>query len=172
MGPDIDNAISLYAHPVQRGSMCDWRDNQPTAVLEADETSIEQVIDARRQQQAVLAVQAFLVARISPRFAVACPQMGGIIKKGDSASMFNPHDPLLEQSLTLPSNDQLLPFSFRYSLVALDLRFEMVLPEFNVRIYSLHGEFRIGLTRPRPDRFRFRASPINTSVKAAGTWVR
>ena len=36
---DIDNAIGLYAHPVQRGSVSDWRDDQPTIVLEADESS-------------------------------------------------------------------------------------------------------------------------------------
>jgi len=45
---DIDNAISLYAHPVQGVMMGDWRDNEPTVVLEADKSSVEQVIDARR----------------------------------------------------------------------------------------------------------------------------
>ena len=45
---DVDNVIGFYPHPVQRGSMGNRRDNHPTAVLKADESPIEQVIDARR----------------------------------------------------------------------------------------------------------------------------
>jgi hypothetical protein len=37
---DIDNAISLYAHPVQGVMMGDRLDNELTVVLEADNSSV------------------------------------------------------------------------------------------------------------------------------------
>jgi len=155
---DIDNAISLYAHPVQGMMIGDWRDDEPTVVLEADKSSVEQVIDARRQQQSILAVQAFFVVRVSPRLAVARPQVGEIFNQRDPASVFQLHDPLFEKPLPLPGNDQLFTLGFRYSWVTLDLNLEMVLPEFHVGIYGLHGDFRVGTTRRGPDGFCLRAN--------------
>jgi hypothetical protein len=37
------------------------RDHQPAGILEADEASVKKVIDTGRQQQALFAVEAFLV---------------------------------------------------------------------------------------------------------------
>jgi hypothetical protein len=47
------------------------RHEQPAVGFERDEAAIEQVIDRRREQQSVLAVEALGVAAIAPRFAVA-----------------------------------------------------------------------------------------------------
>ncbi len=52
----VDDALGFDAHFGQRWLMRYRRDDQRARILEADEASIKQMIDARRQQQAVLAV--------------------------------------------------------------------------------------------------------------------
>jgi hypothetical protein len=42
------------------------RDPQLTGILNADKAAIEQVIDARRQQQPILPVETLIVRRVSP----------------------------------------------------------------------------------------------------------
>ena len=51
------------------------RDDQVTLVLERDEAFVEQVINRRRQQQAVLAVEALFVRAVAPGFGVARDQV-------------------------------------------------------------------------------------------------
>src|SRR5712664_2448520 len=58
--------------------MCDWRNDQSAVVFKPNEPTIEQMVDARRQQQSVLTVQSLLVGRIAPRLAMARNQMNGI----------------------------------------------------------------------------------------------
>ena len=58
---DVDSAVGLYAHFVERGSVGDRGDNQPTVVLEANEPPVEKMVDTRRQQQSILPIQTFLV---------------------------------------------------------------------------------------------------------------
>jgi hypothetical protein len=67
----VDHLPGLNAHPLQRSVMRDRRDYEITGVLETDESSVEQVVNAGRQQQTVLSVQAFLVRGIAPRLAMA-----------------------------------------------------------------------------------------------------
>lgn len=45
---NIDGASRIDPHALKRWMMRNWRNNQPTAVLKAYETAIEQMIDARR----------------------------------------------------------------------------------------------------------------------------
>lgn len=58
---DVHYAAYLDAHAQQRRTMRQRRDNQCSVVLEADEPTIEQLIDARREQEPVLAVERSLV---------------------------------------------------------------------------------------------------------------
>src|SRR5713226_2508016 len=53
---NIDGLGRIDPHSLKRGVMRNRRNNQPPAVFKADEAAIEQVIDARRQQQSVLIV--------------------------------------------------------------------------------------------------------------------
>lgn len=46
----------IDAHSLKRGVMRNWRNDQSPVVFKPYEAAIEQVIDARRQQQPVLAV--------------------------------------------------------------------------------------------------------------------
>ena len=66
--------------------MSDRGDDELAVVFEANEASIEQMIDARRQQQAIFAVEPLLVGRVPPRLAMAGDQVDRIFDAGDTAS--------------------------------------------------------------------------------------
>jgi hypothetical protein len=59
---NIDRRPCLNPHFLQGLSMRYRRYNQPAFVFETDKSPIEQVIYRRRQQQSILAVQAFFIA--------------------------------------------------------------------------------------------------------------
>jgi hypothetical protein len=52
----INNLCGVDAHSLERGTMSDRRDYELSVVLEADEPAIEEMINARSQKQAILAV--------------------------------------------------------------------------------------------------------------------
>jgi len=72
---DVDQSVRLDPHAFQGGSMGDRRDYQRTVVLEADEPPVKEVVDARREQEPVLAVKHFGVplGRSSWRFRPVRP---------------------------------------------------------------------------------------------------
>jgi hypothetical protein len=47
---DVDSVCGVNAHALERRSMCDRRDDKLAVVVEADESAIEEVIDAGRQK--------------------------------------------------------------------------------------------------------------------------
>ena len=53
---DINNPRGVDAHSLERGMMSDRRDYELSVVLEANEPTIEEVINARCQKQAIFAV--------------------------------------------------------------------------------------------------------------------
>jgi hypothetical protein len=72
--------------------MCDWRNDKRAVVFKPNEPTVEQMVDARRQQQSVLTVQPLVVGRIAPRLAVARNQMNEIFDACDAAFGLNlPH---------------------------------------------------------------------------------
>ena len=85
----VDDLCGVDAHSLKRGTMSDRGNDEPAVVFEADEAAIEQMVDARRQQQSVLAVQSLLVGRVAPRLAMARDQMNRIFDAGDPASGFD-----------------------------------------------------------------------------------
>ena len=58
---DVDHTFCFDSHSGQRLPVSDRRDDQLAGILEADEPSIKQMIDTRREQQAVLTVESLLV---------------------------------------------------------------------------------------------------------------
>lgn len=52
----INNPLSYYAHSLERRTMSNRRDYEVSIVLEAEEPSIEEVINARCQEQPIFAV--------------------------------------------------------------------------------------------------------------------
>jgi hypothetical protein len=52
----INNFYGVNAHPLERGTVSYWRNNEVSVVLKANEPAIEKMIDTRRQKQAILAV--------------------------------------------------------------------------------------------------------------------
>jgi hypothetical protein len=93
---NIDGLGRIDPHSLKRGVMRNRRNNLPPVVFKADEAAIEQVIDARRQQQSVLAVQSFLIGRVAPWLTMARDQMNGIFHPCDPASGLDLAHPLLE----------------------------------------------------------------------------
>jgi hypothetical protein len=83
-------------HSLKRGVMRYWRNNQSPVVFKPYEAAIEQVVDARRQQQSVLAVQSFLIGCVAPWLTMARDQMNGIFHPCDPASGLDLAHPLLE----------------------------------------------------------------------------
>ena len=82
----IDGLCGVDAHSLKGGTMRNRRDDEPAVVFEANEAAIEEMIDARRQKQSILAVQSFFVGRVPPRLAVARDQVHGIFDARDAAS--------------------------------------------------------------------------------------
>jgi hypothetical protein len=53
---DINNPRGVDAHSLERGTMSDRREYELSAVFEANEPAIEEMINARREEQAIFAV--------------------------------------------------------------------------------------------------------------------
>src|SRR5450631_4862554 len=66
-------------------------------VLEADEAAIEEMVGIGREEQAILSIEALLVARVPPRLAVACAQMLFARDARDAACALDPHHVRLER---------------------------------------------------------------------------
>ena len=79
---DVDASRRVYSHAAQRRQVRHWRNQDVTIVLEADEPAIKQVIDTRRQEQPIFAIQALVITRVTPRFAMTRPQMLNAIHSG------------------------------------------------------------------------------------------
>jgi hypothetical protein len=52
----INDPCGVDAHSLERGTMSDWRDYELSVVLKANEPAIEEMINARRQEQSIFAV--------------------------------------------------------------------------------------------------------------------
>src|ERR1700736_911720 len=53
---NIDGRGRIDPHALKRGVMRNRRNNQPPVVFKANKTAVEQMIDARRQQQSILPI--------------------------------------------------------------------------------------------------------------------
>jgi hypothetical protein len=78
--------------------------NQSLVVFAVDEAAIEQMIDARRQKQSVVAVKSFLIGRVAARLTMARGQMNGI---------FDIRDPVWDPILRPRSLNSPYPFRAR-----------------------------------------------------------
>jgi hypothetical protein len=63
---DVHCLRGVDAHPLQGRTMSHRRNYQPAIVLEANESAVEQMIDAGCQKQTILPIQAIFVGRIPP----------------------------------------------------------------------------------------------------------
>src|SRR5690606_12518260 len=85
------------------------------------------MVNARRQQKSILAIEALGIVAVTPGFAVARDQVLDAIDARDPTSFLNLPNALLEQPLPAPSDDQsgLLRFVDTLLLDRLD---QMLLP--------------------------------------------
>src|SRR5260370_27706762 len=89
--------------------MCDWRNDKSAVVFKTNEPTIEQMVDARRQQQSVLTVQPLLVGGIAPRLPVARNQMNEIFDACDAAFGLDLSHSLFETVEPTTPVDQVIP---------------------------------------------------------------
>src|SRR4030095_13424172 len=75
---------------------------------ESDVALVEQVIDVRRQEQAVGAVKALSICRVSPRLDVTRFQVPRLIHPRHATEFLSQEDVGPEHPLTTPCSDKLL----------------------------------------------------------------
>jgi len=92
----VEWTVGVETHAAQGLHVGRGRKQDIAVVLEPNETAVEEVVRGRRQEKAVLAVKALLVAGVAPRLAVAGPQVLFLVHAGDAAGAFDSHDPLLD----------------------------------------------------------------------------
>lgn len=107
--------LRIHTHHSQGIAVCDGRDDHLAVVRKRDEAAIEEVVDGRGQQEAVLSVQPFFIAGIPPGLAVARPQVFLAGDVGDAARMLNCHHSAFEQAL--PSASQHDGCALRFLIV-------------------------------------------------------
>ena len=90
-------SLWIEPHALQRKDIRDWGDKHCSAVFEADEAAVEQVVCGRGEQEPVRAFETFFVRALSPRLDVAADQVCGVGDEGDSARMFQQRNALLDQ---------------------------------------------------------------------------
>jgi len=64
--PDVYRALRSDPHPLQRGQVRNWGNDQLAVAFKSDEAPVKQVVDGRRKEEAVLAVQPLCVVGIPP----------------------------------------------------------------------------------------------------------
>ena len=83
-------------------------DYQLLAAREGNVTLVEQMIDVRRQQQPIGAIETLGIGRISPRLDVARLQMSGLVHTSDAATLFAEKNVGPEHALPTPGADDLI----------------------------------------------------------------
>ena len=58
---DVSHSLHRDPHLLERRLMCNRRDYQGAGILEPDKSTIEKVIDGRRQKQAIFAIESFFI---------------------------------------------------------------------------------------------------------------
>ena len=69
---DVNDLLRLDAHSLKGRPVSDRGHDEVAGILEADEAPVEQVVDAGRQQQSILPIEALVIRRVPPGLAVAC----------------------------------------------------------------------------------------------------
>jgi hypothetical protein len=129
---DIHDRSGLNAHSLQRRTVSHWRDNQGSVVLEADEASIKEMIDARRKQEAVLTIESFFIGRVSPRLAMTCDKMNEVLDSGNSTPSFNHPNSILKDSLSATRSDDRLSLGIGQRNVVLYLSLKPLFPDIEI----------------------------------------
>jgi hypothetical protein len=104
--------FSFHPHLLQRRQVSDGADDEPARIFEADEASVEQVVDAGCEQQPVFSVEPLFVVGIPPWLAVTSHEVGRPVYPCDPAPSFMLKHTLLEEPLASPGTDDGLSICF------------------------------------------------------------
>jgi hypothetical protein len=97
---NINRLGQVDAYTQQGWMVSHRRDDEPVVVFKADEASIEEVVDAWREQQTVFTIESLLVSGITPGLGVAGDKMDRIIDAGDATAGFDLGNSFFEQALS------------------------------------------------------------------------
>jgi hypothetical protein len=120
------------SHSFERRAMGHRRNDEPSTVFETDESTVEEVVNARRQEQPVLAVKALFVRGIPPGLAMARDEMNRVLNPGYLTPRFNLTYAVLEKALPLPRPDDGRPIRFWNGGVVGHLSLQPTLPRIEV----------------------------------------
>ena len=101
----------IKSHGFQRHHINNRRNQHLAAVLEADESTVEQMVCGGSEEQTVGTMQPFIIVRFTPRFYVAADQVRWIADESDPARVFNSSHTLFEEALTNTRADERFPGS-------------------------------------------------------------
>jgi hypothetical protein len=88
------------------------------------------MVDAGREKQPILGLKPLLVIAISPRLAMASPEMNWVIDVRDSATALNLHHTLLKEPLAATRNNKGLTLGGWDGCVTINLGLNVVFPHF------------------------------------------
>src|SRR6266404_7305259 len=71
----VNNLPYVDSHALKGWAVGNRRNDEGSVVFEANEPSIEQMINARRQEQPILTVETLVITGVPPRLAVTCHQV-------------------------------------------------------------------------------------------------
>ena len=135
---DVQRLTRRHTHSLKRPEIGNRREHAPPRVFERDEPAIKQVIDRRREQQAVFAVQPFtIIIAVAPRLRMAGPQVSRIVDLSDAAPALDFRDSLTEQSLPSSRQDHGLALCLEHGTVAFDDVLQVMFPDLHVRRHDL-----------------------------------
>ena len=107
---EVANAHAGIDSPRIQKLVSDLRDDdQFLAAGEGEVALVEQVIDVRRQQQAVGTVEALGIGGVPPWLDVTRLQMPRLVHSGDPAELFPQQNLGPEHPLATPGSDKLIP---------------------------------------------------------------
>lgn len=107
-------------------------------IVESNKPPIKEVIDTRRQEQSVLAVEPFFVRRVTPRLAVACDEVDRVIDARNPTVRLNPAHSIPKEPLPSSCLDDGKPVSLWNRSVVCYTPLEFLLPDVEVvRHYRL-----------------------------------
>src|SRR5579883_2223053 len=86
---DICSGVAIDSHALEGHRVRHGRYEQLSPVLERDESLVEQVVHRRGQEQTIFAIEALLIAAVSPGLNVARDQVLHALHSGNTAGVFD-----------------------------------------------------------------------------------
>src|SRR6185437_11148239 len=143
---DIRSGVAIDSHPLEGHRVRYGRYDQLSRVLERNESLVEQVVHRRGQEQTIFAIEALLIAAVSPGLNVARDQVLHALHTGDPACMLNRAHVVPEESLATTRHDECSSLGLRDCRIGIDISLDASLPFLDIAL----GRRRVALNPADP----------------------